>query len=217
MDVNQIDQVFEAHRANKIAMKNTSAKERLKKLKELKKVILNKLDEINQAVQLDFNKPSIEVELTEVMPVVAYLNLLQSNLSDWMEEKRVSTPLLFKGTSSSVRYEAKGNCLIIGPWNYPFQLSLYPVITAIAAGNTAILKPSEYTEHTNKLVAMILKEVFADNEVAVIEGEVLVAEKLLELPFDHIFFTGSTAVGKIVMEKASKHLASVALELGGKS
>lgn len=217
MEIDRINQVYALQKRNKISAKNTSAKERLKKLKKLKKVVLEKLSLINEAVALDFNKPSIEVELTEVMPVVAYLNLLQSELADWMEDKKVSAPLLFKGTSSVVRYEGKGNCLIIGPWNYPFQLSLYPIITAIAAGNTVILKPSEFTPNTNKLLRSILSEVFEENEVSVIEGESETSQALLDLAFDHIFFTGSTSVGKIVMEKASKHLSSVALELGGKS
>ena len=217
MENNEIYQVFQLQKNHKYKMRNTSARYRLRKLKELKKTILLHTDEINQALSLDFNKPALEVQLTEIMPIISYLNLLEENLKDWMQDAKVSAPIIFKGTNSFIRYEGKGNVLSIGPWNYPFQLSLYPLITSFAAGNTTLLKPSEFTKNTNEILIKILSQVFSPEEVSVIEGEAEVVSQLLEFRFDHIFFTGSTQVGKIIMEKASKHLTSVSLELGGKS
>ena len=121
------------------------------------------------------------------------------------------------GTHSEVVYEPKGVVLIIGPWNYPFQLVIAPLIAAIAAGNCVIVKPSELTAHTSKLLVELIGEVFAEDEVAVVEGDAVETQKLLALPFEHFFFTGSTQVGRIVAEAAAKHLASTTLELGGKS
>jgi aldehyde dehydrogenase (NAD+) len=116
-----------------------------------------------------------------------------------------------------VQYEPKGRCLIISPWNYPVNLTFGPLVSAIAAGNTVILKPSEMTPHLSGLMVKIVRELFAEDEVAIYEGDAAVSQALLELPFDHIFFTGSPAVGKIVMAAAAKNLTSVTLELGGKS
>lgn len=217
MENNKIDQLFHLQKSYKYKMRNTPASYRLKKLKKLKKEILSQVDEINHALSQDFNKPSLEVQLTEIMPIISYLNLLNDDLRDWMKETSIPAPILFKGTNSHIRYEGKGNVLIIGPWNYPFQLSLYPLITSFAAGNTTLLKPSEFTPHTNKVLVNIISKVFTPEEVSLVEGEAEVASKLLDLQFDHIFFTGSTKVGKIVMEKAAKNLTSVSLELGGKS
>lgn len=208
---------FDLHQRHKYQMKNTTTKYRLEKLSQIKKLILNKKDEISLALNQDFHKPKVETELTEIMPTVSMINLLEKQLSTWMADEKVKTPLLFKGSKSLIRREGKGCCLIIAPWNYPFQLALYPLLTAFAAGNTVILKPSEYTPHTNQMISLLLDQVFSPQEMQVFEGGIEVSTELLKLPFDHIFFTGSTNVGKIVMEAASKHLASVALELGGKS
>lgn len=213
----QITQAFELQKSFKMQMKNSSCEYRLTKLRKFKKLLLEKKDEINLALSQDFHKPQVETELTEVMPVISMINLLEKELASWMKDKKVKTPLLFKGAKCWVRHEGKGNCLIIAPWNYPFQLNVYPVLTAFAAGNTSIVKPSEFTPNTNRIIGLLFDEVFSKHEVQMFEGEVEVSTELLKLPFDHIFFTGSTAVGKIVMEAASKHLASVALELGGKS
>lgn len=215
--VDRINTSFELQRNFKLQMKNTSAKYRLEKLAKIKKLILEKKDEISLALYQDFHKPKIETELTEIMPVISMINLLEKELPEWMSDEKIKTPLLFKGAKSWIRREAKGNCLIISPWNYPFQLSIYPLLTSFAAGNTSILKPSEFTPHTNKIVQLIIEQVFSVQEVQIFEGDAGVSTELLKLPFDHIFFTGSTNVGKVVMEAASKHLASVALELGGKS
>jgi aldehyde dehydrogenase (NAD+) len=121
------------------------------------------------------------------------------------------------GNSAQIRYEPRGRCLIISPWNYPVNLTFGPLVSAIAAGNTAILKPSELTPHLAAAMAKFVREVFADDEVALFEGDATVSQALLELPFDHIFFTGSPAIGKVVMAAAAQNLTSVTLELGGKS
>ena len=134
-----------------------------------------------------------------------------------MKLQKVETPLALLGASSYIKYEPKGVCLIISPWNFPINLTFVPLVSAIAAGNTIIIKPSEMTPNASKLMSKIVKELFSEDEVALIEGEVETSEELLKLPFNHIFFTGSPTVGKIVMKAASKHLTSVTLELGGKS
>ena len=198
-------------------MKNTSIGYRLKKLDQLKQLIIQSKDDICKALHADFHKPAIETELTEIMPVLSMINLLKSKLASWAADHKIKAPLLFKGSKSWVRYEGKGNCLIISPWNYPFQLTIYPILTAFAAGNTVICKPSEYTGHTNKIVIDLMTQVFTSEELVFFEGELETSSALLELPFDHIFFTGSTSVGKVVMAAAAKNLASVGLELGGKS
>ncbi len=134
-----------------------------------------------------------------------------------MRPEPVEAPLLLADTASEIRWEAKGQVLVLSPWNYPVFLVLGPLVGAVAAGNVVIVKPSEKVPETNRALRAVLAEAFPENEVAMIEGEAPVAEALLELPFDHVFFTGSTRVGKIVMAAAAKNLASVTLELGGKS
>tara|TARA_B100001971_G_scaffold152968_1_gene142173 strand:+ start:1737 stop:3152 length:1416 start_codon:yes stop_codon:yes gene_type:complete len=212
-----IQKCFEAQKEHKFKMRNTDYHYRITKLKKIKKLILEHKSEINVALAADFNKPAIETDLTEIMPVISMINLMEKELSSWMKARKVKAPLLFKGTKSTVKPEGKGNCLIISPWNYPFQLNAYPVLTAFAAGNTCMVKPSEFTPETNAIIKKLFGEVFQEKEVAFFEGEVETSNLLLDLPFDHIFFTGSTQVGSIVMEKAAKNLSSVALELGGKS
>jgi len=129
-----------------------------------------------------------------------------------MRDQAVSTKLAFIGSSSKIKYEPKGNVLIIAPWNFPINLSICPLISAIAAGNTVILKPSEHTVHASALIKRMLNDLFEEAEVAVIEGGIDVSTGLLKLPFNHIFFTGSPEIGKIVMRAAAENLASVTLK-----
>jgi aldehyde dehydrogenase (NAD+) len=213
----QYSQAFSSQKSYKFKARNSSASYRLGKLRKFKKLVISKKEEIASALSKDFHKPLVETDLTEIMPILSMINLLEKKLPLWMSDKKESSPLLFKGSKNWVRREGKGNCLILSPWNYPFQLAVYPVLTAFAAGNTCILKPSEFTPETNKIVIELLALVFTKDEVIVFEGDAEVSTELLKLPFDHIFFTGSTPVGKIVMKAASKNLTSVALELGGKS
>jgi aldehyde dehydrogenase (NAD+) len=213
----QINQLFSLQKNYHSILKNTDSAYRISKLQAFKKVILENQVEIENALIEDFGKSRVETNLTEILPVISMINNYSKNLKKWMKRKYIYSGPLFFGTKSSVSFQAKGNCLVISPWNYPFQLAIYPLLTAFSAGNSVILKPSEFTPATNKIIIKIIKLVFKTEEVSVIEGAVDASNLLLEKPFNHIFFTGSTPVGKIIMEKASKHLASVALELGGKS
>lgn len=191
---------------------------RIKLLKKLKVAIeVTFRDKILEALKRDLNKPKVEAELTEVYPIISEIKFAKSNLRQWMRKQKVDTPISMLGSSSYYIYEPKGVCLIISPWNFPFNLTFGPLVSAIAAGNSVIIKPSEMTPNSSALMSEIVRTVFDDNEVALVEGEVETSKKLLQLPFNHIFFTGSPNVGKIVMSAAAKHLASVTLELGGKS
>ena len=197
---------------------NTTYKERVKKLNALKKAVeITYKEKIRQALYDDFKKPFTETDLTEIYPVVSEIKFVKSNLKDWMSRQKVETPMALLGSSSWYNFEPKGVCLVISPWNFPLNLTFGPLVSAIAAGNTVILKPSEMTPHISKVMAERVKDIFEDNEVALLEGEVEVSQELLKLPFNHIFFTGSPNVGKIVMKAAAEHLTSVTLELGGKS
>ncbi len=169
------------------------------------------------ALSEDFGKPAAEVILTELIPVMQEIRHTSRHLRRWMRPRRVAPTLATLGTTARIRPEARGVCLIIAPWNYPFSLALGPLVSALAAGNSAIIKPSEMTPATSALIARLIAESFPPDLVTVIEGGVEASQALLALPFDHIFFTGSPAVGKIVMAAAARTLASVTLELGGKS
>lgn len=213
----QIKSLFENQRKNELAIGRTSAKERIAKLNKLHEVLLRRKQDIRDAMFNEFRKPAAEVDLIELYVLVADIKLVINKLSYWMEKKYVATPMSMLGSSSWIKYEPKGVCLIIAPWNFPLQLAIGPLISAIAAGNTVILKPSEHTPLVSKLIESILGEVFAVDEVAVVSGGVGITTELLKLPFNHIFFTGSPQVGKIVMTAAAQNLTSVTLELGGKS
>lgn len=217
IEENQMKDIFSQQRDKAFRLRSEPYGDRTYRLKKLRKWIFDNRSSIQQAVYSDFRKPAFEADLSESFVALADLNLTLRNLKKWTSPKRVPSGLLFFGTSSFVHYEPKGVCLIISPWNYPFNLAVGPLISALAAGNTAIIKPSEMTPHTSRLLKRMVSEVFPPNEVAVFEGGAEVSEALLKLPFNHIFFTGSTEVGKIVMAAASRHLASVTLELGGKS
>jgi aldehyde dehydrogenase (NAD+) len=213
----RISELFTRQRANQAQVKRSSANARIAKLKKLRDAILSREAKIRDALAKDFRKAPAETEITEIVPVLTEIKDAISHLHDWMRPHKVPTPMSLFGTKSHVYYEPRGVVLIIGPWNYPFQLVIAPVIAAVAAGNCAIVKPSELTPATSSILVEILGAAFTEDEVAVVEGDHVAAQKLLALPFDHFFFTGSTRVGKIVAEAAAKHLASSTLELGGKS
>lgn len=216
-DPAEITRVFELQMAHHVSIGATTARERLAKLKRLHSVMLASRQRIYQAMLADFSKPQLEVDLSEIYPVLHEIRFARKHLRRWMNPQSVSTPLIFLGSSSWVQYEPKGVCLIISPWNFPFLLTLGPLVSAIAAGNTAMIKPSEYTPHSTAVMKEIVGSVFEEPEVAFFEGSIPTTNALLALPFHHIFFTGSPAVGKIVMAAAAKNLSSVTLELGGKS
>jgi aldehyde dehydrogenase (NAD+) len=210
--------LFIRQKDNQYKIGNTTYKERVKKLNALKRAVeITYKEKIRQALYADFKKPFTETDLTEIYPVVSEIKFVKSNLKDWMSRQKVETPMALLGSSSWYNFEPKGVCLVISPWNFPLNLTFGPLVSAIAAGNTVILKPSEMTPHISKVMAEIVKDIFEDNEVTLLEGEVEVSQELLKLPFNHIFFTGSPNVGKIVMKAAAEHLTSVTLELGGKS
>lgn len=209
--------VFSNQQQKVLRQKQTNAKQRIQKLKRLAKWTEEHKDEIRKALYDDFRKPVPETDLTEIYPVLAEIRHTVKHLRNWMKPEKVPSTFALTGTSSYIYSEPKGVCLIIAPWNYPFNLLLLPLISALAAGNCVILKPSEITPHTSGLISRMMKELFKPEEVMVIEGEKEVAEELLKLPFDHIFFTGSPAIGKLVMKAAAENLSSVTLELGGKS
>lgn len=212
-----LNSLFKSLSDNRWPMSQTSAGERKAYLKKLKAVVVSRRDEIKAALYADFKKPYAESELTEIHTVIDEINFASTKLSSWMKPKRVSTPLPLFGSKSYIQYEAKGVVLVLAPWNYPFSLLMNPLIAAIAAGNCVIARPSEKTPATALILKKIIEEVFPSNVASVVIGEIDLAEKLLELPFDHIFFTGSTQVGKRVMLAAAKNLIPVTLELGGKS
>jgi aldehyde dehydrogenase (NAD+) len=198
-------------------LKLTTYSERIHKLKKLKENILSNRDNIKDALNKDFRKNESEVDLTEVFPVIQEINHTIKNLRKWMKDKYVKTPLTLLGSKSYIKYEAKGLVLIITPWNFPINLTFVSLVNAISAGNTVMIKPSEITDFTSKIIKKIVDETFNKNEVYTILGGSDIAEKVLKLKFNHILFIGSPTIGKIVMKAASKHLASVTLELGGKS
>ena len=217
-NANPYQGLFQQQMGRYLEVGQQSRKERLSKLKALKKALEHKYRQpIREALYSDFKKPFLETDLTEIYPVLAEIRHAERNLSDWMRPRRVSTPLTMVGSRSYIQYESKGVCLILSPWNFPLNLTFGPLVSAIAAGNCCILKPSEATPATSQLMQEIVEELFDPSEIALVQGEVATAQALLELPFHHIFFTGSPAVGKLVMKAASRHLSSVTLELGGKS
>jgi len=213
----EIMRVFDRQRETALRWRTSSAAERVARIKKLHDAVLDNRDRIREAGYKDFRKPPEEVDIGEILPVISEARDAMRHLGKWMKPTHVMPTRLMWGTRSWIKHEPKGRCLIISPWNYPVNLTFGPLVSCLAAGNTAIVKPSEMTPNLSDLMTKILRELFADNEVAVFQGETPVATALLELPFDHIFFTGSPAVGKIVMAAAAKHLTSVTLELGGKS
>ncbi len=212
-----VERIYDKQQARRAAIGATAAHERKEKIRRLHDAMLSRRDEIREALWADYQKPAAEVDLSEILPVVSEARHALRRLRRWMKPHRVAAPLTLLGSRSHIRYEAKGVVLIISPWNFPINLTLGPLVSAIAAGNCAMLKPSEMTPNAAACMKRILGDLFEESEVAVIEGDASVAGALLRKKFDHIFFTGSPAVGKIVMRAAAEHLTPVTLELGGKS
>ena len=195
----------------------SSARERIAKLRRIRDYIFAHQGALREALHRDFRKPAAEVDSTEIYPVITEIRHAVRHLREWMRPRRVSAPLFLLGTRSEIVPEPKGVALIIAPWNFPFTLAAGPLVSAIAAGNCVTLKPSEVSASTSAFLARMLGELFPEEEVAVVEGGAEESQALLRLPFHHVFFTGSTRVGRIVMKAAAENLASVTLELGGKS
>ena len=213
----QINAIYALQKSSLQRLKNASAASRIEKLRSIETYMLAHKQSLFDALYADFRKPSSEVIIAELLGVKKEINYMIKHLKSWMKPQKVGTPLMLMGTQGQIQLEPKGMCLIIAPWNYPFNLAINPLVHAIAAGNAIMLKPSEMSEHTSAFINKMITALFDSSEVAVFEGDASVASYLLEQKFDHIFFTGSPMIGKKVMEAASKHLCSVTLELGGKS
>ncbi len=186
-------------------------------LRKLYSVVFEHENEILEALRTDLGKSEFEGIIAETQFILGEINHALKKLKKWSKRKSVRSPFLQFPSRSYIQPMPLGNVLIIGPWNYPFQLLLSPLVGAIAAGNTAIIKPSEVSQATSKVVAKIINSNFDPREVLVIEGAIAETTELLEQPFNHIFYTGNSTVGRIVMRKAAENLTPVTLELGGKS
>lgn len=189
---------------------------RVKQLKILKKAIESKEDEILKALNLDLRKSETEAYVSEVASVLKEINFALKNIKKWKKPKKARTPFILFPASSYIYQEPYGRVLIIGPWNYPFELLFMPLIGSITAGNCSVVKPSEMAPNCSRVIANIIKKNFDQSYIAVAEGGAEETQALLEQKFDYIFFTGGTRVGKIIMESAAKHLTPITLELGGK-
>ena len=212
-----IPKILEEHRSFFSSQKTKDISFRLSLLKALKEEIISKEDKIYKALNEDFKKSKFESFISEFGLVISELNLAIKNLKTWSTPKRVKSSILTFPSKDYIYKEPYGTILIIAPWNYPFLLAIEPLIMAIAAGNTVVLKPSELTKNTSKVLTEIIKNVFPESVAISVEGGVTISTELLAQKWDYIFFTGSTKVGKIVAEAAAKHLTPITLELGGKS
>ena len=189
---------------------------RLEQLRTLKRAVIKHQLSIIEALRADLNKPEFEAYATEIW-VLKEIDYAIKHINSWTSAKKAAIPITQFPGSGRIYAEPLGVVLIVSPWNYPFQLIVSPLVGAIAAGNCAILKPSEFAPHTSGVLAEVIQEHFDPAYIVVVEGGVETSQQLLKEKFDHIFFTGSTAIGKVVMEAAAKHLTPVTLELGGKS
>ena len=217
MSPDRIQVAFDRHRAVQWTLRRRSAADRAAKLAELKRAIVARREALLDAMHADFRKHRSEAELSEIQLVMTELNEAIAHVGDWMRPVRVSTPLHLMGTRSEIRHEPRGVVLIMAAWNYPFALIFAPLVAAVAAGNAVMVRPSERVPATNAVARAILAEVFSADELTFVEGDRTTADALLALPFDHVFFTGSTPVGQRIMGAAASQLSSITLELGGKS
>ena len=212
----EIARIFALQQAHQWDVKASTAATRKAKLTRLKAAVEARADAIVAAVLEDTRKPEAEIRVTEVLGVMGNIQRNIDNVESWMQPTPVASSSN-PDDSAQIVYEARGVCLILGPWNFPLGLAFGPLAAAVAAGNCCMVKLTDLCPATARIAGEIVREVFDEREVALFEGDVSVATALLEQPFNHIFFTGSTRVGKLVAAAAAKHLASVTLELGGKS
>jgi aldehyde dehydrogenase (NAD+) len=191
--------------------------DRLDRLTRLRALLMHHRPAIRKALHADFRKPPQEVDATEIAPVTIEIDHALRNLHAWMKPRARRAPVFLAGTTWETRYEPLGPSLILAPWNYPITLTLGPLVHAIAAGCPVFLKPSEHTPATSALIQNMVSDLLGPEETVVVQGGPDVAQRLLELPFRHVHFTGSPRVGRLVMKAAAAHPASVTLELGGKT
>lgn len=212
----EITKIYNKQKEYQHIVKQSNAAERVQKLLKLKNAILDHKQEVMDALEEDFSKPAFESLTTEILILTNEIDFTIQNLEKWMTPVTTNSALIPIAIGKVV-YEPKGVVLIIGPWNFPFLLLISPLIPTIAAGNTAVLKPSELTPAVSAVIRKIIEGTYDSQEIAVVEGGIDVTTEILKIPFDHIFFTGSPKVGKVVMTAAAQNLSSVTLELGGKS
>ena len=216
-DLSKIKGLFSSQLEKHSSLAKSTHGDRKQKLKSLLDNFMAMEQEAIDALSLDMKKSPTESIISEVLGVKAEADFAIQNLKKWMRSKRVPSPSTILFTSGWVRPEPKGSILILSPWNYPILLCLNPLIAAIASGNTAVIKPSEFTPASGAFLKKLIERTFDPNEVAVVLGDEKTAIELLSHPFNHVMFTGSPSTGKLVMSAAAKHLSGVTLELGGKS
>jgi aldehyde dehydrogenase (NAD+) len=209
--------LFQKQQKTALIFRNEPLSNRKARLSRLALWIHQNRSLIQGALATDLRKPPVEADAIEIFHVLNEIKQALAKITDWAQPLKVDAPITMLGTRSVIQFEPKGVCLIISPWNYPFSLAVGPLVSAIAAGNTVVIKPSEDTPNVSALLKRMVQAIYQPDEVAVVEGGVDVSQELLKLPFDHIFFTGSPGVGKLVMKAAAENLTSVTLELGGKS
>lgn len=209
--------LIEGFRSRRLREGLRSVGERQKLLRALKHHILERQDALFTALRADFGKSPHETEITELQTTLGELETAIRSVKHWARPVRVPTPWHLFGSRSEIHYEPKGTVLVLSPWNYPFYLCMVPLISAIAAGNDVVVKPSEKTPRTSEFIRDLVAAAFPHGEARVLLGDHTLANALTALPFDHIFFTGSGRVGRMVMGAAAKNLVPVTLELGGKS
>ena len=215
--MSQIEDVVNRQREYFYSGETAEISFRLNALKTLERTITAYEQQIFEALKKDLNKSPFETYMTEIGIILDEIKYISKNLKSWCRNKRVKTPLSHFKSTSYIISEPYGVVLIMSPWNYPFQLTIAPLLGAIAGGNCVILKPSEYSVHTSRLLSKIIGGSFDERYITVLEGGSEVNSLLLQENFDYIFFTGSASVGRIVMEAAARQLIPVTLELGGKS
>lgn len=212
-----IDQLYKEQKAFFASQKTLSVAFRKEQLRKLRKTILDHQNELEEAVWKDLRKSKEEFYITEINVVITEIDFHLKNVSHWSKPQRVPSPYYLFPGKASVYHHPYGTSLIISPWNYPFQLLINPLIGAISSGCTAILKPTPDSPHVSEVMQKMMDVTFESNYIALIQGDIPINEMLLQKPFDLIFFTGSSRVGKIIMKAAAEHLTPVVLELGGKS
>lgn len=213
-----LDETLALQRAAFLKEGSPSLTQRLNNLNKLRSAVLSNKTQFEEALIADFgNRSRHETAIMEIMTVIQGIDYLKSNLGKFMRRERRHVPINFQPAKAYVTFQPLGVIGIMAPWNYPAALSLMPLATAIAAGNRAMIKPSEITPITSNLIEEMLLETFPNNEVAVFQGDASVGIAFSKLHFDHLFFTGSTLVGRHIMKAASENLVPVTLELGGKS
>lgn len=218
MGTPSIQEIFEAQGKRRWAIAQTSAKERIAKLKKLREALVQRQREFYDAIWQDFHKSKFEAWECEIFPAIEEIDCAIKNLKKWMKDRPAKRVFFLPTTRSVSHFEPKGRVLIFAPWNYPLLLLVSPIVSAIAAGNVVMAKPSHKTPRVSAFLKSLFESIFESDEIAIVEGAgAEIGDALLGLPFDHVFFTGSPHVGEHVEERAAKVHAGVTLELGGKS